>query len=247
MGASLSAGRAAARPSGAAGAATMPRMPSDGPLGTSEREPSPYVELDRDTWASLASEETTHLSAEEVERLRGFGEALDLDEVRQVYLPLSRLLSLRVRRPTAAPQAGGVPPASAAAAYAVRDRARRLRRRRQVDDRPAAAADARPLARPPPRRAGHHRRLPLPQRRARTPRHHAPQGFPGVLRPPGAAPVRHRDQVRPRRGRPPRSTPTWSTTSSRTNGSWSRARTSSSSRASTSSSRPGCARTAAPG
>ena len=83
----------------------MPRMPSDGPLGTSpgpaqgsaEREPSPYVELDRDTWASLASEETTHLSAEEVERLRGFGEALDLDEVRQVYLPLSRLLSLRVR------------------------------------------------------------------------------------------------------------------------------------------------------
>jgi len=83
----------------------MPRMPSDGPLGTSpgpaqgsaEREPSPYVELDRDTWASLAREETTHLSAEEVERLRGFGEALDLDEVRQVYLPLSRLLSLRVR------------------------------------------------------------------------------------------------------------------------------------------------------
>ena len=79
----------------------MPRMPSDGPLGTSpgpaEREPSPYVELDRDAWASLASEETTHLSAEEVERLRGFGEALDLDEVRQVYLPLSRLLSLRVR------------------------------------------------------------------------------------------------------------------------------------------------------
>ena len=83
----------------------MPRMPSDGPLGTSpgpaqgsaEREPSPYVELDRDTWASLAREETTHLSADEVERLRGFGEALDLDEVRQVYLPLSRLLSLRVR------------------------------------------------------------------------------------------------------------------------------------------------------
>jgi type I pantothenate kinase len=75
-------------------------MPSDGPIGTTqgpEREPSPYVELDRDTWASLAREETTHLSAEEVERLRGFGEALDLDEVRQVYLPLSQLLSLRVR------------------------------------------------------------------------------------------------------------------------------------------------------
>ncbi len=94
----------------------MPRMPSDGPLGTSqgsaEREPSPYVELDRDAWASLAREVTRHRSAEEVEQLRGFGESLDLDEVRQVYLPLSRLLSLRVEAAAAAaPQAGGVPPA----------------------------------------------------------------------------------------------------------------------------------------
>ena len=32
-------------------------------------------------------------------RLRGLGDALDLDEVREVYLPLSRLLSLHVRRP----------------------------------------------------------------------------------------------------------------------------------------------------
>ena len=76
-------------------------MPADGhPLGTAqgsaEREPSPYVELDRARWASLAAEETSPLSAEEVARLRGLGDALDLDEVRHVYLPLSRLLSLRV-------------------------------------------------------------------------------------------------------------------------------------------------------
>ena len=75
----------------------MPRMPDGHPLGTAERDPSPYVELDRATWASLAKEERTHLSAEEVARLRGLGDALDLDEVRQVYLPLSRLLSLRVK------------------------------------------------------------------------------------------------------------------------------------------------------
>jgi type I pantothenate kinase len=76
----------------------MPRMPADGhSLGYAEREPSPYVELDRATWASLAEEEHTDLSAEEVARLRGLGDALDLDEVRQIYLPLSRLLSLRVQ------------------------------------------------------------------------------------------------------------------------------------------------------
>ena len=89
----------------------------------------------------------------------------------QVYLPLSRLLSLYVesRRP-AAPPAGGLPAPAAAAAHAVRDRAGRLGRGRQVDHRPRAPADARALARAPQRRAGDHRRLPLPQRRARAPR-----------------------------------------------------------------------------
>jgi type I pantothenate kinase len=76
-------------------------MPADGhPLGSApgpaEREPSPYVELDRTTWASLAQEVEAPLAEQEVERLRGLGDFLDLDEVRQVYLPLSRLLSLRV-------------------------------------------------------------------------------------------------------------------------------------------------------
>jgi type I pantothenate kinase len=37
------------------------------------------------------------LSADEVERLRGLGEELDLREVSDVYLPISRLLSLYVR------------------------------------------------------------------------------------------------------------------------------------------------------
>ena len=79
----------------------MPRMPSDGPLaganGSGERESSPYVELDRDTWASLAQEVEAPLTQDEIEQLRGIGDHLDLDEVRQVYLPLSQLLSLRVR------------------------------------------------------------------------------------------------------------------------------------------------------
>ncbi len=64
-------------------------MPSD--------DLSPYVELDRAAWAALARSMPLPLSAAEVERLRGLGEELDLDEVADVYLPLSRLLSLYVR------------------------------------------------------------------------------------------------------------------------------------------------------
>ena len=87
---------------------------------------------------------TSRCRAEEITRLRGLGDQLDLDEVQQVYLPLSRLLSLYVEAARrAAPQAGGVPAPAAAAAHAVRDRARRLGRGRQVDDRARAAADAR--------------------------------------------------------------------------------------------------------
>lgn len=60
------------------------------------RESSPYLELDRSAWAALASEVENPLSAEEIQRLRGLGDQLDLDEVQQIYLPLSKLLSLYV-------------------------------------------------------------------------------------------------------------------------------------------------------
>ncbi|MGN6723943.1 MAG: type I pantothenate kinase [Marmoricola sp.] len=65
----------------------------------SNTESSPYVELDRDDWAALAQGEgriTQPLTAEEIEKLRGLGDGLDMDEVQQIYLPLSRLLSLYV-------------------------------------------------------------------------------------------------------------------------------------------------------
>jgi type I pantothenate kinase len=61
-----------------------------------KRESSPYVELDRADWAALANSTASPLTAEEIVRLRGLGDALDLDEVEQVYLPLSALLSLYV-------------------------------------------------------------------------------------------------------------------------------------------------------
>lgn len=61
------------------------------------RETSPYIELDRSAWAALADTAAADpLSEEEVHELSGLGDELDLDEVREVYLPLSRLLSLYV-------------------------------------------------------------------------------------------------------------------------------------------------------
>ncbi len=62
----------------------------------SSHESSPYVELERAAWAQLAGTAETTLSHDEVVRLRGLGDQLDLREIEQVYLPLSRLLSLYV-------------------------------------------------------------------------------------------------------------------------------------------------------
>jgi len=58
--------------------------------------PSPYVELDRGAWARLRDHHPLSLTAQDVTRLRGLGDRLDLHEVEQVYLPLSRLLNFYV-------------------------------------------------------------------------------------------------------------------------------------------------------
>lgn len=57
---------------------------------------SPFTELDRDTWSRLASEISVPLTEDELTQLRGLGERIDLEEVSQVYLPISRLLNLYV-------------------------------------------------------------------------------------------------------------------------------------------------------
>ena len=72
--------------------------PNGGSAGASDtgREPSPYVELDRDAWAALGKETESPLTSEEIASLQGLGDALDLLEVEQIYLPISRLLSMYV-------------------------------------------------------------------------------------------------------------------------------------------------------
>lgn len=57
---------------------------------------SPFVELGRKDWARLARSIEQPLNQDDVDRLRGIGEHLSLDEVAQVYLPLSRLLNIYV-------------------------------------------------------------------------------------------------------------------------------------------------------
>ncbi|NLU66910.1 type I pantothenate kinase [Streptomyces sp. HNM0574] len=56
----------------------------------------PYVDLPRAEWSALRERTPLPLTADEVERLRGLGDVIDLDEVRDIYLPLSRLLNLYV-------------------------------------------------------------------------------------------------------------------------------------------------------
>ena len=58
--------------------------------------PSPYVAFGRAEWAQLRESHPMSLTQDDLARLRGLGEPLDLREVEQVYLPLSRLLHFYV-------------------------------------------------------------------------------------------------------------------------------------------------------
>lgn len=77
-------------------AASIPPYGGRKPSGLAKGSASPFVDFDRRSWAQLASSTRVPLSAEELDQLRSFGDFVDLDEVREVYLPLSRLLNLHV-------------------------------------------------------------------------------------------------------------------------------------------------------
>ncbi|MFR9166901.1 MAG: type I pantothenate kinase [Dysgonomonas sp.] len=58
--------------------------------------PSPYMLFDREQWASLRNSEPMTLTEEEFEKLQGIEEKLSINEVTDIYLPLSRLLKFYV-------------------------------------------------------------------------------------------------------------------------------------------------------
>lgn len=66
------------------------------PVSRATEVVSPYVELDRAAWAHLRDTSPMSLDAADLRRLRSSGDRIDLLEVEEVYLPLSRLLSFYV-------------------------------------------------------------------------------------------------------------------------------------------------------
>ena len=59
-------------------------------------QPSRYERYPRQDWARLRAATPLTLTADDLESMRGINERLELDEVADVYLPLSRLLNLHV-------------------------------------------------------------------------------------------------------------------------------------------------------
>src|SRR5690554_5134946 len=57
---------------------------------------TPYVDLDREAWSRLSASTPLPLTEDDLARLRGLGDPIDLAEVDAVYRPLSRLLNLYV-------------------------------------------------------------------------------------------------------------------------------------------------------
>jgi type I pantothenate kinase len=71
-------------------------VPGPGAGGPSSPVPSPYVELDRAAWSRLRENHPLNLDDTDLARLQGLGDRVDLNEVEEVYLPLSRLLNFYV-------------------------------------------------------------------------------------------------------------------------------------------------------
>lgn len=57
---------------------------------------SPFDEIPREEWARLSQQTPLPLSEQDVAKLRGLGDRVDLEEVDAVYRPISRLLNIQV-------------------------------------------------------------------------------------------------------------------------------------------------------
>jgi type I pantothenate kinase len=57
-----------------------------------------YVEIDRRAWRCLRENVPLTLNDDDLDRIRTLGDPIDMGEVRDIYLPLSRLVNLYVKR-----------------------------------------------------------------------------------------------------------------------------------------------------
>ena len=62
----------------------------------SESELDPYVDFSREEWSKLRASTPLTLTEADLAQLRGLDEPMPMDEVEAIYLPLSRLLNLRI-------------------------------------------------------------------------------------------------------------------------------------------------------
>src|SRR6476619_8321397 len=65
-------------------------------IRATEQQYNPYRLFSREQWAGLRDDTPMTLEPGEFERLRSMHDRLDLKEVEDIYLPLSRLLSIYV-------------------------------------------------------------------------------------------------------------------------------------------------------
>ena len=66
-------------------------------VAMSRADSSPYLDFHREDWRKGRAKMPQVLTEEELKKLSGIGENLDLQEVEDIYLPLSRLIHLQVR------------------------------------------------------------------------------------------------------------------------------------------------------
>lgn len=57
---------------------------------------TPYLQFDRSQWAALRDSVPMTLTEDEIAQLKGINEDLSLEEVAEIYLPLSRLLNFYI-------------------------------------------------------------------------------------------------------------------------------------------------------
>ena len=66
------------------------------PTSKQSANPTPFVEISRADWAELGNTTELPLTEAEISQIRGLGDFLDIKEVTEVYLPLSRFLNIYV-------------------------------------------------------------------------------------------------------------------------------------------------------